>query len=96
VKIYEFLWTEDRIEHIARHGVLPEDFEEVCFGQSLVRRIHALGENPAYQALGQTAEGRYLFCIAIQFPGGLGFPVMARPMTEKERRRFTQWKKQKR
>jgi len=93
VRIYELVWPEERIEHIARHGVLPEEFEEVCFGRPLVRRIKAQGKNPAYQVFGQTAEGRYLFCVVIQFPDGNGFPVTARTMTERERRRFIQWKK---
>jgi hypothetical protein len=36
VEISEFLWSEDRIAHIGRHSVEPEEFEEVCFGQALV------------------------------------------------------------
>jgi hypothetical protein len=28
MKIHELIWPEDRIDHIARHGVSPE--EEVC------------------------------------------------------------------
>jgi uncharacterized protein len=74
VIVDELVWPEERVEHIARHNVLPEEFEEVCFGRSLVRRIKALGKNPAYQVLGQTLEGRYLFCIVIQFPDGRDFP----------------------
>jgi hypothetical protein len=52
------------------------------------------GTNPVYYVLGQTAAGRYLFCVVIQFPDGKGFPVTARPMTQKEQRRFNQWKNQ--
>ena len=26
---YEFLWTDEIIEHIAEHDVAPEDFEQV-------------------------------------------------------------------
>jgi len=26
------LWNDERIAHIGRHSVLPEEFEEVCFG----------------------------------------------------------------
>lgn len=70
MEIYELIWPEERIEHIARHGVRPEAVEEV----------------------GQTDAGRYLFCVIIQFPDGNGFPVTARPMTQKEQRRFNQWK----
>ena len=83
---------EDRIEHIARHGVDPEEVEEVCFGRAWVRRTKSEGTNPVYYVLGQTAAGRYLFCVVIQFPDGKGFPVTARPMTAREQRRFNQWR----
>ena len=92
MKIYELIWPEDRIEHIARHGVRPEEVEEVCFGRALVQRTKSVGVNPVYYVLGQTMTGRYLFCVVIQFPDGKGFPVTARAMTQKEQRRFNQWK----
>ena len=91
--IYEFVWPRDRIEHIARHNVEPEEVEEVCFSRPLVRRIKSLGENPAYQVFGRTVEGRYLLCIVIQFPDGRGYPVTARPMTEKEKHSYRQWER---
>jgi hypothetical protein len=31
--------------------------------------------------------------VIIAFPDGKGFPVTARPMTEKEKRRYQHWKK---
>lgn len=88
-----FVWTQDRIEHIACHGVVPEEVEQVCFGRSLVRRTKSEGENPVYYIQGQTDAGRYLFCVVIEFPDGNGYPVTAREMTDKEKRRFRQWKK---
>jgi hypothetical protein len=93
MKIRELIWPEDRIDHIARHGVSPEEIEDVCFGRSLVQRAKSGGKNPIYYVLGQTASGRYLFCVVIQLPDDKGFPVTARPMTPKEKRRFNQWKK---
>jgi uncharacterized protein len=91
--IDEFVWPEERIEHIARHGVAPDEVEQVCFGQPLVRRTKSEGQNPVYYVLGQTDAGRYLFCVVIRFPDGRGYPVTAREMTEKEKRRFRNWKK---
>jgi uncharacterized protein len=93
VKIYEFVWTEDRIEHIARHAVEPEELEEVCFGRPLVRRARTTGRNPLYQVFGKTDAGRLLFCVVIQFSDGRGFPVTARSMTSREEQRFRQWSK---
>ena len=92
MKIHEFIWPEERVDHIARHQVTPEEFEEACFGQAFVRRAKSEGENPVYYVLGQTESGRYLFCVVIQFPDGKGYPITARSMTEKERRRYNTWK----
>lgn len=85
------IWQDDRIEHISRHEVEPEEFEQVCFGRSLVQRARAEGKSPVYYVLGQTDSGRYLFCVVIQFSDGKGFPVTARTMTPSERQRFHQW-----
>lgn len=60
--ISELVWPEDRVEHIAEHGVTPEEFEEVCFGRSLVLRTKATGKNPVYYVLGETDAGRHVFC----------------------------------
>ena len=92
MRIEEFIWPQERIEHIGRHGVTPEEVEEVCFGKSFVRRAKSEGENPVYYVQGQTTAGRYLFCVVIRLPDGNGCPVTAREMTAKEKRRYRQWK----
>lgn len=92
MKIEVFLWPEDRIEHIAGHGITPDEVEEVCFGRSYVQRAKSEGDNPVYYVRGQTEAGRYLLCVVINFPGRRGYPVTARPMTEKEKRAFKQWR----
>jgi hypothetical protein len=33
-----------------------------------------------------------VFCVVIRFSDGKGYPITARPMTDKERRRYTQWR----
>lgn len=86
--IWELIWPEDRIEHIARHNVEPHEVEEVCFSEPFVQRAKSEGENPVYYILGQTFAGRYLFCVIIKFPDGRGYPITARDMTPKERRRI--------
>jgi uncharacterized DUF497 family protein len=92
MKIHDFIWPEDRVDHIARHGITPAEVEEVCFGQVLILRAKSQGSNPIYYVLGQTEAGRYLFCAVIEFPEGRGYPITARAMTDKERRRYNQWK----
>ncbi len=92
MRIDEIIWPQERVEHIARHGITPEEVEEACFGKSLVQRARSEGENPVYYVLGQTAAGRYLFCVVIRFPDGNGYPVTAREMTASEKRRYLKWK----
>ena len=92
MRIQRFIWPQERIEHIARHGVTPAEVEEACFGQALVLRQKSKGENPVYYVLGQTEAGRYLFCVVIRFPDGNGYPVTAREMTTKEKRRYRKWR----
>ncbi len=88
MKIYELIWPDDRVEHIALHGVTPEEVEEICFGNPLVQKAKSRGENPVYYVLGQTDAGKYLFCVIIRFSDGRGYPVTARPMTDREKQRF--------
>jgi uncharacterized protein len=88
VKIHNLIWPQERIEHIARHGVSPEEVEEVCFGRPFVQRAKSQGDNPVYYVLGRTDSGRYIFCVVIQFPDGNGYPVTAREMTENEKRAY--------
>ena len=92
MRIDALVWPQERIEHIARHGVAPEEVEQACFGRSLVLRAKSEGENPVYYVLGQTESGRYLFCVIIRFPDGNGYPVTAREMTAKEKARYRKWK----
>ena len=91
--INEFIWPQDRIEHIGKHGVEPNEVEEVCFGQAFVQRAKSKGSNPVFYVLGETLSGRHLFCVVIQFPDGKGYPVTARPMTLREKNRYKRWKK---
>lgn len=91
--IQELLWPKDQIEHISRHDVSADEFEEVCFGRSLVLRAKPEGKNPVYHVLGETFGGRHLLCIVISFPDGKGYPVTARAMTIREKRRYQSWKK---
>ncbi len=68
MEISEFVWNDERIAHIGRHGVLPEEFEEVCFGDALVLRGKSTGKNPVYYVMGQTEAGRHLLGVVISFP----------------------------
>ena len=57
---YEFLWLDETTEHLAEHGVTPEEFEEV------VGNPEEIGESRSSNrpcCWGDTANGRYLFCV---------------------------------
>ncbi len=92
MRIEQLIWPAERVEHIARHGVTPEEVEEACFGTPFARKGKTRGENPVYYVLGQSDAGRYLFCVVIGFPDGNGYPVTARDMTATEKRRYRKWK----
>ena len=68
------------------------EVEQVCFDRPFLQRAKSEGRNPVYYVLGQTAAGRYLFCVIIQFPNRKGYPVTARSMTNNEKHRYRQWK----
>jgi hypothetical protein len=57
------------VDHIARHGVTPEEFKQVCFGRPFILRARATEENPGYYLLGETDAGHPRFCVVIEFPG---------------------------
>jgi len=84
VRIHEIDWNDAMVEHIARHGVLPEEVEDVVFGRPLIRR----GKNRTYRFLGQTAGGRLLSVIVARRPDNFFAVVTARDGTDEERRAF--------
>jgi len=92
MKVHRIIWPEDRVDHIAEHGVSTDEFEQACFGNAMVYRAKSEGPNPVYYVLGVTDVGRYLFCVVIQFPDGNGYPVTARDMTTNEKRRYKRGK----
>ncbi len=83
--VEEHIWT--------KHHVAPEEVEEVCFSDPLVRR----GRDHSYVVYGRTAVGRYLIAFLYPEPeGGHGGGVFrlatARDMEDVERRRYQQSK----
>jgi uncharacterized DUF497 family protein len=91
-------WDEDNVEHISRHGVEPEEIEEIVYeechpswiGQVRGRRIR----EPRWVVLGQTCDGRYLLAIVAPYPQrGVWRAVTARDLGDRARRRYQQWRK---
>jgi hypothetical protein len=57
---YFFVWTEQRIAHLADNDVTPEEFEEVVCNPAGTTVSHSSGRPIAY---GKTSTGRTLMCV---------------------------------
>jgi uncharacterized DUF497 family protein len=84
VIISELLWDDENIQHIAHHGVNPQEVEDVCFGVHISVRERA----QRYILSGQTATGRYLNVVIERVGKGLFRPVTAFEMSDNYKRRY--------
>lgn len=84
MEISDFDWDEGNVDHIARHGVGPDEVEEVFDESPRIFR----GRGGRYVALGRSSVGRYLFVVFEYWGRGEARVVTARPMTQKEKRRI--------
>jgi uncharacterized protein len=85
--IKEIVITPLQEEHIwTKHGVTPEEVEEVCFSEPLVLR----GRDESYAVFGQTEAGRYLAVFLYPKGSGVYSLATARDMTDRERRRYSE------
>ena len=90
-------WDESNVEHIARHGVIPEQVEEVYYGEGPVPtlgvRLPARGPSGShehrYRLWGTDASGTFLEAIMAPFPTlGIWRCVTAYPMSKSARRAY--------
>ncbi len=88
MRITEIVWSESDVAHIARHGVTPEEVEEVLSANPVWRRgrTHPATGRTSLIALGQTEAGRYLFVVLSLREPGRARCVTAMEMDEKARR----------
>jgi hypothetical protein len=85
VIISRFEWDEWNAGHIEeRHGLSPEEAEEVFSSRPVIRRVRG-GRFAAY---GQTEEGRYLTVIFHFKPDGVVRIITARAMNRWECRYY--------
>jgi len=85
MRLSELQWDEHGEEHIARHGIGPDEVEDAAF-EPAARFFRVRDDR--YAVLGRTAAGRYLFAVLQPVGGGVARVVTARPMTDKEKRRY--------
>lgn len=84
----EFEWDEANEEHIARHGVSPEEAEEPFFDPARMRvDVYSTATERRRGLLGRTEEGRLLFVVYTRRAGAVRV-VTARDASERHHRRF--------
>lgn len=89
MKRARFEWDEQNLEHIARHGVDPDEVEAVLDNDPLILRT----VDNKYLAYGQTDEGRYLLVVFIRKPGPLIRVITARDLKDGEKQRYRRRRK---
>ena len=86
----ELLWDERAEEHIARHGLTPEDVDEACFDPD---RHVTVARSGTYRLIGRTDAGAMLAVFLAPRPAvlagpGCYYPVTARRAASDEQRLY--------
>ena len=87
--VNKLIWDEWNIAHIARHGVVREEVEQVCKSEFIVRDSY----DGRYLIIGFTEVGRMITVILDpEFNEGVYYPISARATAQNERRYYNQEK----
>ena len=81
----EFRWIEWNILKVLRHGVTPEESEQVVAGATNPYPMHR--EDEKFLVWGPTAGGRLLQVVFLLDEHDMVFVIHARPLTDGEKRR---------
>jgi uncharacterized DUF497 family protein len=91
MKITECLWFDEFVDKIIRkHGIYPEEVEEVFSGEPAIRRLEGgevKGED-LYVAFGRTTAGRYVTVLFVRKRNKRALVISARDMTKRERKTY--------
>jgi uncharacterized DUF497 family protein len=82
----QFRWNDWNIEHIAAHGVDPEEAESVVGGASPPYPLWRPDDK--WLVWGRGVGGRPLQVVFVLDADGSVFVIHARPLTEREKRRY--------
>lgn len=86
--IQAFEWDDGNLAHIGKHGVDPDEVEELLSQPHHQRRSW----DGYYIALGRSAAGRHLTVIFAYRGAGVARPFSARDMNRWERRLYREHK----
>lgn len=83
-----FDWDDGNVDHLARHGIRPEEAEQALLGP---RRLGASAYNAIHErrwaAIGATEDGRVVFVVFTRRDSDVRV-ITARDATPTERRRY--------
>lgn len=85
--VREVRWTEQSEDHIARHGVTPDEVGQALNGRPY---LTVPGKDDVIYWFGTTDEGRHLLIVLVDAMDGRDYVATARDMTTSERRAFRQ------
>ena len=71
---YEFVWNDEIVAHLEQHGVSTEDFERVVSNPEEIGESQSTGRPCCW---GETADGRFLFCVFEKIGQYMILPVTA-------------------
>jgi hypothetical protein len=80
---YFFAWNEEIVEHLAEHGLTPEDFERVVSNPTATGQSRSSGDPCAF---GYTDDGRYIIAVYEFLDGMTILPTTAYEVPEPRRR----------
>lgn len=84
-------WDQDTVDHISRHGVSPEEVEDLLFNDDELPVIMR-GREGRYLTYGKTQGGRYLLVVWVMIYRKTKI-ITARDMTNKEKQFYKRAKK---
>ena len=82
----EFRWNEWNEEHLAKHGIAPEEAEDVVRGAR--PPFPLVQDDEKYLVWGPGSGGRLLQVVFVIDAGDSVYIIHARPLTEAEKRRY--------
>ena len=80
----QFRWNEWNVDHIARHGVTPQEAEFVV--ESARRPYPQARPDDKWRVVGRGRGGRWVQVVFVFDPDDTAFVIHARPLTDREKR----------
>lgn len=84
MRFKKYDWDDANIEHIAKHGVTPQEVEEACFNEPFILKAR----KTRYLVYGRSDNGRYLFMVTAHRAKEAARIVTARDMNASEHKLY--------